>query len=116
MSGSLESMRWNACVRRLDLALYSHPKEMSKKSGWLVGCLLAGRPSNTLVRLRNRYMCCHTGLEVAVAGKNVSPSHGVLTPDRPVPVLILYRLALKSRVAAGEPIADVTGSRWSTNG
>ena len=27
MSGSLESMRWNACVHRLDLGLYSHPKE-----------------------------------------------------------------------------------------
>ena len=27
MSGSNESMRWNACVHRLDLSLYSHPKE-----------------------------------------------------------------------------------------
>ena len=27
MSGSFESMRWNACVHRLDLGLYSHPKE-----------------------------------------------------------------------------------------
>ena len=27
MSGSLESVRWNACVHRLDLDLYSHPKE-----------------------------------------------------------------------------------------
>ena len=27
MSGSFESVRWNACVHRLDLALYSHPKE-----------------------------------------------------------------------------------------
>ena len=26
MSGSFESMRWNACVHRLDLGLYSHPK------------------------------------------------------------------------------------------
>ena len=26
-SGSLESMRWNARVHRLDLGLYSHPKE-----------------------------------------------------------------------------------------
>ena len=25
MSGSFESMRWNACVHRLDLGLYSHP-------------------------------------------------------------------------------------------
>ena len=27
MSGSLESVRWNACVHRLDLGLYSHPSE-----------------------------------------------------------------------------------------
>ena len=27
MSGSFYSMRWNACVHRLDLGLYSHPKE-----------------------------------------------------------------------------------------
>ena len=25
--GSFESVRWNACVHRLDLGLYSHPKE-----------------------------------------------------------------------------------------
>ena len=27
MSESLESVRWNACMHTLDLALYSHPKE-----------------------------------------------------------------------------------------
>ena len=27
MSGSIESVRWNACVYRLDHGLYSHPKE-----------------------------------------------------------------------------------------
>ena len=27
MSGSFESVRWNACVHRLDLSLYSHRKE-----------------------------------------------------------------------------------------
>ena len=27
MSGSFESLRWNACVHRLHLGLYSHPKE-----------------------------------------------------------------------------------------
>ena len=27
ISGSPESVRWNACVHRLDLGLYSHPKE-----------------------------------------------------------------------------------------
>ena len=28
MSGTFESVRWNACVHRLDLGLYSHPKEV----------------------------------------------------------------------------------------
>ena len=28
MSGSFESVGWNACVHRLDLGLYSHPKEV----------------------------------------------------------------------------------------
>ena len=27
MSAFLESVRWNACMHRLDLGLYSHPKE-----------------------------------------------------------------------------------------
>ena len=27
LSGSFKSMRWNACVHRPDLSLYSHPKE-----------------------------------------------------------------------------------------
>ena len=31
-SGSFESVRWNACVHRLDLGLYSHPKEFW--GGW----------------------------------------------------------------------------------
>ena len=28
MSGSLESVRWNACVHRLILSFYCHPKEV----------------------------------------------------------------------------------------
>ena len=27
MSGSFESVQWNICVQRLDLSLYSNPKE-----------------------------------------------------------------------------------------
>ena len=30
MSGSFESMRWNACVHRLDLGLYSDPKKFGE--------------------------------------------------------------------------------------
>ena len=28
MSGSFQSVPWNACVHRLDLSLYFHPKEV----------------------------------------------------------------------------------------
>ena len=34
MSGSFESVRWNACVHRLDLGLYSHPKEFWGNGVW----------------------------------------------------------------------------------
>ena len=33
-SGSLESMPWSACVHRLDLGLYSHPKEFLGEWSW----------------------------------------------------------------------------------
>ena len=33
-SGSFESVRWNACVHRLDLGLYSHPKEFGGNGVW----------------------------------------------------------------------------------
>ena len=33
MLGSFESMRWNACVHRIDLGLYSHPKENLGRGG-----------------------------------------------------------------------------------
>ena len=29
MSGFLESVQWNACVHRLDLGLYSHPRDFT---------------------------------------------------------------------------------------
>ena len=37
MSGSFESVRWNACVHRLDLGLYSHPKEFWGNGVWIQG-------------------------------------------------------------------------------
>ena len=33
-SGSFESVRWNACAHRLDLGLYSHPKEFWGNGVW----------------------------------------------------------------------------------
>ena len=41
-SGSFESVRWNACMHRLDLGLYSHPKEFWGE--WSLNpCLLQGK-------------------------------------------------------------------------
>ena len=34
MSGSFESVRWNVCMHRLDLGLYSHPKEFWGNGVW----------------------------------------------------------------------------------
>ena len=33
MSESLESVRWNACVHRLDLGLYPYPKDLGGGGG-----------------------------------------------------------------------------------
>ena len=37
MSESFKSMQWNACVHRLDLGLYSHPKEFEASGGGVGG-------------------------------------------------------------------------------
>ena len=55
MSGSFESMRWNACEYRLDLGLYSHPKDERGGGGGGGGevewshnpCYLQGKYSST---------------------------------------------------------------------
>ena len=70
MSGSIESVPWNAGVHRLDLGLYSRPKESTAHE---FRCLLVVlRPSNMLVYLRDGVrMClnnctyCHIEIEVA---------------------------------------------------
>ena len=41
-SGSFESVRWNACMHRLDLGLYSHPKEFFGEWSWNP-CYLQGK-------------------------------------------------------------------------
>ena len=47
MSGSFESVRWNGCVHRLDLGLYSHPKEFlgndAEPTSPIADPLIAGR-------------------------------------------------------------------------
>ena len=53
MSGSFESVGWNACEHRLDLGLYSHPKE------WFEGkeseSMLTPREKSPLLELQRRF-------------------------------------------------------------
>ena len=51
-SGSSESVRWNACVHRLDLGLYSHPKEF-----WGNGSepMLSSREKSPLPEAQRRF-------------------------------------------------------------
>ena len=50
MSGSFESVRWNACVHRLDLGLYSHPKGFWGKES---EPMLTPKEKNPLYRKKN---------------------------------------------------------------
>ena len=43
MSGSFDSVRWSACVHRLGLGLYSHPKEL----GFVGFCGMESEPMLT---------------------------------------------------------------------
>ena len=51
MSGSFEFVRWNACVHRLDLGLYSHPKEFGGKES---EAMLAPREKFPLPEVQRR--------------------------------------------------------------
>ena len=51
MSGSFESVRWNACVRRLDLCLNSQPKDWKGGGGGVGG---GGVESETMLTPREK--------------------------------------------------------------
>ena len=75
--------------------------------GWFVCLLVAERPSNTRVYLRDA--SAKTTLRAATLRQklqtklSISPSHSILTPGQPVPALTLY-LQAPGRVATGVPI------------
>ena len=77
MSGSFESVRWNACVHRLDLGLYSHPK------GFL------GHGVRTHVNSKGKILATGDSEEVrtcdAVLCRTVSPAHYRLSYSGPGP-------------------------------
>ena len=62
MSGSFESVRWNACVHRLDLRLYSH-----RIVCLLVGCLTSQQQASVSPGriCSDNCTCCHTEIDVA---------------------------------------------------
>ena len=70
----------------------------------LVGCLTSQQHATvSLERIcSDNFTCCHTEIEVADP-TSISPSHSILTPGRPVPVLTLSRQA-PGRVATGVPM------------
>ena len=68
MSGSLESVRWNACVHILDLDLYSHPKELSGNGAEPV---LTPREKSPLLEKCSK----EDGAHDAASSRAASPTH-----------------------------------------
>ena len=75
MSGSFESVRWNACVHRLDLGLYSHPKEFLG-NGVRTHAYFDGKISSTGGSEKDR-------TRGAPSGRTVSPTHYRLSYSGP---------------------------------
>ena len=66
MSGSFDSAWWNACVNRLDLSLYSSPKEFwGLFVGWLLNVPATGYSVSQGRICSDNFTCCHTEIEVA---------------------------------------------------
>ena len=85
-------------------------KHHSDRASYTNGCcclLLAQRPSNMLVYLRDRYaqtvVRAATLIQKLQIKLSFSPSHSILAPGQPVSALILLRQAPGS-VATGVPI------------
>ena len=71
-SGSFESVRWNACVRRLDLGLYSHPKEFWGE--WSLN------PFSSKGKIPSTRKFPHRRIEPATLW-TASPDRALLNPD-----------------------------------
>ena len=75
MSGSFESVRWNACVHRLDLSLYSHLKEFG------------GMDSEPMLTPRDKIPSTRGSEEdrtrAAASGRAESPTHYQLSYPGP---------------------------------
>ena len=70
MSGSFESVRWNACVHRLDLGLYSDPEEF-----WGIGVRTHVNSKGKKSPLPEKFSSEEDGTHNAASSRTVSPSH-----------------------------------------
>ena len=82
MSGAFESLRWNACMHRLDLVLYSHPEEFCFAGGG------GGGGARTHVNSKGKKMPSTGGSEEvrtrdAVSHRTASPTHYRLSYSGP---------------------------------
>ena len=78
------SMQWNACVHRLDLSFFSHPKEF-----WGWG---GGGGNGVRIHVNSKGKIPSTGISeenqthAAAASRTASPTHDQLSYSGPKPV------------------------------
>ena len=102
-SESFESVRWNVCVHRLDLGLYSHTKQF-----WVglsvVACLTSKQHASVSQGriFSDKFTCCHT--EIQVAGQSFYLTQSQYTDTGPTS-------------PSADPITPGAwqGSHWSAN-
>ena len=81
MSGFFECVRWNACVHRLDLGLYSHPKEFRANG------------VRTHVDSKGKTLYWKLGEDqtpAAASCRTVSPTHYGLSYSSPLLFAVMY--------------------------
>ena len=76
MSGSFESMGWNACVLRLDFGLYSHPEEFYRMES---EPMLTPSEKSPLPEAQRRIDACD-----AASHRTASPTHYRLNYSSPM--------------------------------
>ena len=94
-------------MHRLDLALYSHPKQCLG-NGVRTHVNSKGKMPSSGKKFSSEEDRTHGAASSRTASPthyklSTSPSHRILTPGRPVPALTRYRLA-RGRVATGVPV------------
>ena len=78
MSGSFESVRWNACVRRLDLGLYSRPDEVLGN-----GIRTHVNSKGKIPSTRNNFSSEEDRTQDAASSRTASPTHYPLSYSGP---------------------------------